>query len=285
LIQKQNMNTQVDNNSFDLVWNYLENRHGYDFSEYSRSTIDRRIGQFMTREKLSSPTELMHKLMADKMFHVKMTEALTVNFTEMFRDASFFLSLTRKVLPFLSTYPSIKIWHAGCSTGEEVYSLAILLDEFELLHKTKIYATDMNETCLKAAERGIYSFEQIKNYTKNYRASGGRKDFSMYYEAQDNGVKLNAYLKKNITFFQHNLATDHSFNEFHLILCRNVLIYFNRNLQTRVVDLFKNSLNNLGYLAIGNKENLLFNGQRNNFAFIDREEKIYRKVQFIDKKL
>ena len=165
------MNTQVDNNSFDLVWNYLENRHGYDFSEYSRSTIDRRIGQFMTREKLSSPTELMHKLMADKMFHVKMTEALTVNFTEMFRDASFFLSLTRKVLPFLSTYPSIKIWHAGCSTGEEVYSLAILLDEFELLHKTKIYATDMNETCLKAAERGIYSFEQIKNYTKNYRAS------------------------------------------------------------------------------------------------------------------
>jgi len=271
--------------SINAVLSHLEERHGYDFSDYARSTIDRRLHHFLVKEKISSPSELIDKLKMQKMFHVKLTEALTVNFTEMFRDPSFFVSLTRKVFPFLATYPSIKIWHAGCSTGEEVYSLAILLHELDLLHKTKIYATDMNETCLKTASEGIYSFEQIRHYTHNYRKAEGRKDFSCYYEATNNGARIHDFLKKNVSFFPHNLVSDHSFNEFHLILCRNVLIYFNRDLQGRVVDLFNKSLNNLGYLAIGNKENLLFNGQRKNFGIVDKEEKIYRKVVFSAQKL
>lgn len=266
--------------SLEELWSHLDQKYGYDFREYAALTIERRLKSFMLNENISEVEQVIDQLKSDPMFHVKLTEALTVNFTEMFRDPSFFVSLIRKVVPFLATYPSIKIWHAGCSTGEEVYSLAILLHELELLHKTKIYATDLNDSCLQIAQKGIYSFEQIKNYTSNYRKAGGNSDFSKYYDANKDGVQLKEFLKKNITFFQHNLVTDHSFNEFHLILCRNVLIYFNRDLQSRVVELFKLSLNNLGYLAIGNKENLLFNQQRTNFAFIDKEEKIYRKVLF-----
>ncbi|HRH64858.1 MAG TPA: protein-glutamate O-methyltransferase CheR [Bacteroidia bacterium] len=279
-MQENIKHTESKMSSFEAAFAFLRNRFGYDFSGYASTTINRRAENFLLKEQIATPDQLLEKLKDEKMFHVKFAEALTVNFTEMFRDNSFFISLKQKVLPYLATYPSVKIWHAGCSTGEEVYSLAILLYELDLLHKTKIYATDLNNSCLAVASGGLYSFERIRNYTENYRKSGGRNDFSMYYEACNNGVRFRGFLKENITFFQHNLATDNSFNEFHLILCRNVLIYFNRDLQNRAVALFGDSLINLGYLAIGNRENLLFNDQRSNFAFIDKEEKIYRKVIF-----
>lgn len=274
-----------NDNSYDEIWCLLKERFGYDFTGYSKSSVNRRLQQFMVTEKIACIEDLQVQILRHPEFHVKLAQNLTVNFTEMFRDPLFYRSLVKKVFPFLSTYPTIKIWHAGCSTGEEVYSLAILLEEYDLLKRTKIYATDINETCLFKAEKSVYSSTQVRKYTRNYILAGGRRDFSEYYTAQNNGVTFREELRRNISFFPHNLATDSSFNEFHLILCRNVLIYFNRDLQNKVVKLFLESLNNLGYLALGNKETLLFNELKTRFAFIDKEEKIYRKVMLPGRKV
>lgn len=253
---------------------------GMDFSGYARPSIARRMRVFMHREGLHDPQMLADRLELDENLARRLVNTLTVHFTELFRDPEFFRGLREQVLPFLATYPTIRIWHAGCSTGEEVYSMAILLHEVELLHKTRIYATDINTDVLQYARDGAFSPVLLDVYEQNYRKAGGRTQFSDYCEPCGGRLRMKKFLRDPITFHQHNLITDAGFNEFHLILCRNVMIYFDVDLQERATSLFHESLVNLGYLAIGTRESLRFNRQGSSFTPIDRDLKIYRKVRF-----
>ena len=252
--------------------------YGYDFSGYARASLYRRINRFLQNKQVSGITELRDKILRAPDYFEMFLQEMTVNVTEMFRDPSFFFGLRKKVLPILSTYPYIKIWDAGCSTGEELYSLAILLKEENLLHKTRIYATDVNQRVLAQAKEGIFSVSTMKEYTQSYLQSGGQQDFSDYYTARYGYAKFNHTLIENVIFYPHNLATDGSFNEFHLIVCRNVLIYFNKDLQDKVLQLFLSSLSGLGYLGLGKKESLTLLKVEKQFKVVDKEEKIFRKL-------
>lgn len=253
-------------------------RYGYDFSGYARASVYRRVKRFLENKNIASLDLLRDAIFSDPYYFENFLQEITVNVTEMFRDPSFFLSLRKNVLPLLSTYPYLKIWDAGCSTGEELFSLAILLEEVGLLDKTKIYATDINQKVLKQAKEGIFSSNNIAAYTAGYKASGGEKEFSSYYVSHYGSLKFNSSLIKNVIFYPHNLASDSSFNEFHLILCRNVLIYFNSGLQERVFKLFDESLISLGYLALGKKETLAMSDMHKNYNFVDKDNRIYRKT-------
>jgi chemotaxis protein methyltransferase CheR len=256
----------------------IHTHYGYDFSGYARASVYRRIRRFLSQKQLTSLEELRKPLFADSFFFENFLQEVTVNVTEMFRDPSFFLALRTHVLPILSTYPFIKIWDAGCSTGEELFSLAILLEEEGLLGRTKIYATDINQKVLKQAKEGIFSASHMPAYTSGYYAAGGKREFSSYYRSSYGNVKFDASLVRNVVVYPHNLATDSSFNEFHLILCRNVLIYFNRELQERVFKLFDESLVSLGYLALGKKETLAMSGISSDYDYVDKNNRIYRKL-------
>ena len=256
----------------------IKSSYGYDFSGYSRASIYRRIKRFLTNKNLASLEELKKSIFNDSFYFESFLQEITVNVTEMFRDPAFFLSLRKNVLPILSTYPHIKIWDAGCSTGEELFSLAILLQEEGLLDRTRIYATDINQKVLKQAKEGIFPASQLPATLAGYKAAGGKKEFSNYYISNYGSLKFNSSLIKNVIFYPHNLATDSSFNEFHLVLCRNVLIYFTRDLQERVFTLFNDSLVRLGYLALGKKETLSMSEVNKNFNFVDKENRIYRKI-------
>nr|WP_202409457.1 protein-glutamate O-methyltransferase CheR [Hufsiella arboris] len=251
--------------------------YGYDFTEYSKASIKRRINRLFTLDKFPSFAELRYKVINDPNYLKRFIEEITVNVTEMFRDPSFYRVLREEVLPALGTYPFIRIWHAGCSTGEEVYSMAILLKEANLYHKSLLYATDINPSVVEKARNGIFPMGMMKQYSENYIASGGKKDFSSYYSANYDLAKFDESLKQKMIFATHNLVSDSSFNEFQLIICRNVLIYFDRNLQTTVFDLFNESLENLGFLALGSKESIRFSPIAKNFKQIQRE-KIWRKT-------
>lgn len=253
-------------------------QYGYDFRGYARASVYRRIKRFLTNKHLEGIEDLKQRVLGNSYFFEDFLQEVTVNVTEMFRDPTFFLSLRSKVLPILSTYPHIKIWDAGCSTGEELYSLAILLEEAGLLNRTKIYATDINQKVLKQAKEGIFPATHIAAYTSGYYASGGKKEFSSYYTSNYGSLKFNSSLIKNVVFYPHNLATDYSFNEFHLILCRNVLIYFNRELQERVFGLFHESLVSLGFLALGKKETLSMSEISKLYDYTDKDNRIYRKT-------
>lgn len=256
----------------------IKEQYGYDFSGYARASVYRRIKRFLGQKNLKTLDELRGPLFTDSFFFENFLQEVTVNVTEMFRDPSFFLSLRQNVLPILSTYPFIKIWDAGCSTGEELFSLAILLHEEGLLNRTKIYATDINQKVLKQAKEGIFPAKNIPASTKAYYAAGGKREFSGYYTSNYGSVKFNSELVQNVVFYPHNLATDSSFNEFHLILCRNVLIYFSRTLQERVLSLFDESLVSLGYLGLGKKETLVMSGISANYNPVDKVNRIYRKL-------
>lgn len=256
----------------------LKEDFGVDLNGYEPASLERRIEKFMIRKGIPDITRLLELIRSDTLFHVKLVQCITVNYTEMFRDPSFFSSLRTKVLPYLSTYPSLKIWIAGCSTGEEAYSMAILLHELGLLEHSRIYATDINESVLEKARSGRYSVEQIKSYALNYQKAGGLKDFSRYFIPGPEDATVHDFLREKIVFDAHNLASGSSINEFHLILCRNVFIYFIKELQSRVIRLFSESLINLGYLGIGQKETILRDDRQHVFAVIDRDEKLYRKV-------
>jgi chemotaxis protein methyltransferase CheR len=208
----------------------------------------------------------------------KLLQELSINVTEMFRDPSFFRSIREEVIPMLQTYPFIKIWHAGCSTGEEVYSMAILLKEEGLYERCQIYATDFNHNVIQKAKAGIYSIENIRKYTANYQLAGGKASFSDYYTAQYNAVYFDPSLKKRITFAQHNLVTDGVFGEMNVIICRNVLIYFNQELQNRVISLFYESLSIGSFMCLGSRESLLFSDHLSNFSEFVEKEKIYQKI-------
>jgi chemotaxis protein methyltransferase CheR len=251
--------------------------YGYDFSDYSESSLKRRIGHYMKMRSIQSLPQLGRNLMKDEAFFEEFIQELSVTVTEMFRDPGFYKTLREKVVRRLSTYPFIKIWIAGCATGEEVYSIAILLSEENLLSRSVIYATDINQRSLITARDGIYSLDKMKSYTANYQKAGGKHSFSEYYKAKYGSVLFDKRLRQNIVFSPHNLAADTSFNEFQLIVCRNVLIYFNAILQNKVIDLFYQSLCTFGYLGLGNKESLLFSDKIKFFKTIDRKEKIFIK--------
>jgi chemotaxis protein methyltransferase CheR len=253
--------------------------YGYDFTEYSEASVKRRIQAFMDANKIGTIKELGVRVLKDEPTFEKFIQDITVNVTEMFRDPGFYKSLRKNVIGRLATYPFIKIWIAGCSTGEEVYSMAILLREEGLLERAVIYATDINQAALQKAKEGISSIDYMKSYTENYMKAGGKNAFSDYYKAKYNSVLWDKSLRQNIVFSVHNLAMDRSFNEFQLILCRNVMIYFNQSLQNKVIDLFYESLCVFGFLALGNKESLLFSQKQKSFDEVDRKEKIYIKAR------
>ena len=252
-------------------------KYGYDFRNYASESIKRRIEQRLMLSKLPSISEMQHQLLNDKAFFETLLLDFSINVTEMYRDPSFYLALRKNVIPILKTYSYIKIWHAGCSTGEEVYLMAIFLKEEGLLNRSVIYATDINEIVLKKAKEGIYPVEKIKEFTLNYQKAGGHESFANYYTAKYDAVIMNKSLKKNMIFAQHNLATDNEFGEMHLIMCRNVIIYFDNDLENRVFGLFNNSLIRQGFLCLGSKESLSFSKYANRFEEFVSSEKIYRK--------
>ncbi|MBC8035019.1 MAG: protein-glutamate O-methyltransferase CheR [Chitinophagaceae bacterium] len=268
----------IGDDEVEILLRDLIEIYGYDFTDYSRASLKRRINRIVLIGKFPSFAELRYKLKFDPDFLKEFIEQITVNVTEMFRDPSFYKTLREEVLPRLGTYPLIRIWHAGCSTGEEVYSMAILLKEINLYHKCLIYATDINPTVLEKAMKGMFPLSQMRKYSENYLLSGGKKEFSGYYSANYEFAKFDDALREKMIFSTHNLVCDRSFNEFQLILCRNVLIYFDKNLQARVFSLFDDSLENLGYLALGTKETLRFSPLAARFRQIINAEKIWRKI-------
>ncbi|MCP4396361.1 MAG: protein-glutamate O-methyltransferase CheR [bacterium] len=252
-------------------------KYGYDFRDYARASVKRRILHRMNLSDLQNLAEMQHKVLYDTEFFERLLLDMSINVTEMFRDPLFYRALRTEVLPILGTYPFVKIWHAGCSTGEEAYSMAILLREEGLYERAQIYATDFNDLVLQKAKEGIYPVESVKEYTLNYQRAGGKAAFVDYYTAHHHSIILDRSLKKNIVFANHNLETDGVFGEMHLILCRNVMIYFNRELQDRVIHLFHKSLCRHGILSLGSKESIRFSAHVKHFEDLAADEKIYRK--------
>lgn len=259
-----------------LLVDVLE-QYGYDFTGYARASLKRRILRLFTLDKQVSFAEFRYNIGRDGGYFKRFVEQITVNVTEMFRDPTFYKTLRNTVLPQLGTYPFIRIWVAGCATGEEAYSMSILLKELNLLNKSLIYATDINPVVLEKAAQAIFPLSQMKQYSENYIASGGTKDFSSYYSANYSLAKFDEELKDKIIFSTHNLVSDHSFNEFQLILCRNVLIYFDRGLQFSVLQLFDNSLERRGYLALGTKETIDYSPVTKKYKRFEGD-KIWRKL-------
>jgi chemotaxis protein methyltransferase CheR len=252
--------------------------YGYDFRDYAPASLKRRIGDLMRDEKAASISQLQDSILHDPACFERFVVALTVNVTSMFRDPNFYLVFRTRVVPLLKTYPFVRIWHAGCSTGEEVYSMAIVLTEEGLYDRCRIYATDLNEAVLKRAKEGIYSLEYMQDYVSNYVKAGGKAAFSEYYTADNDGAIFRSSLRRNVVFSQHNLVTDRSFNEFNVILCRNVLIYFNQGLQNRVHQLLYESLGKFGVLGLGHKESISYTPYEKKYEALEEGEKLYRRV-------
>jgi chemotaxis protein methyltransferase CheR len=252
-------------------------KYGYDFRQYSQAHIRRRITNRMAMSGLENISQMQSKILNDKTFAANFLQDLSITVTEMFRDPGFYKSLRENVIPILKTYPFIKIWHAGCSTGQEAYSMAIIMQEEGLYDRTTIYATDFNQKALDQAKEGIFSNAMIKEYTANYQLSGGAESFSNYYMSNYDNVIMNQFLKKNIVWANHNLVTDSVFAEVHLVLCRNVLIYFDANLQNKVQKIFYNSLINGGILCLGSKESLRFTDLNDKYTELDKKQRIFKK--------
>ncbi|WP_411345221.1 CheR family methyltransferase [Paenibacillus sp. WLX1005] len=267
-----------ENIEIDLLLEGVHRLYGYDFRNYARASLTRRIWHHVHAEKLTSVSALQEKVLHDRSCFERLVQNLSIPVTEMFRDPQLFRMFREKVVPLLRTYPYIRIWHAGCSTGEEVYSMAILLHEEGLLDKARIYATDMNDRSLQQAREGVFGIERMQLYTKNYLEAGGTRSFSEYYTARYQSVIFQPFLRKHIIFAEHNLATDRSFNEFNVILCRNVMIYFDDKLRERVHGLFHESLSRFGILVLGSKESMQFTGYSDSYEPLDRIEKVYRKI-------
>lgn len=260
-----------------LISDLLEH-YGYDFNSYSRDSLKRRLSKIFRLEKFTSFEEFRNKILTDEGYIEHLVDRLTVNVTQMFRDSDFFTEIRKTILPELSALPQIRIWHAGCSTGEEVISLAILLFEAGLLHKTIIDATDINSIVLEKALNGIYPLSLLKLYERNYISSGGKASFSTYYTViNETSAKFKNFLTAGVTFTPHNLASDIYINKFNLIVCRNVLIYFDKELRERVFNLFDLSLVPNGYLALGEKETLKSSAIVEHYSQ-PTKEKIWKKI-------
>jgi chemotaxis protein methyltransferase CheR len=269
---------ELEDIEIGLLLEGLYRAHGFDFRDYSRGSIKRRILELMRAENLQTVSAFQNRVLHDAAALERFLLGVSVHATSMFRDPSFYLTFRKQVVPLLRTYPTVQIWVAGCSTGEEVYSLAILLQEEELYPKCRIYATDISQAVLRKARDGIFPLAAMREYTANYHQAGGTHEFSDYYTAQYDSVIFSAGLKNNVVFSEHNLATDGSFNEFQVILCRNVMIYFNKDLQARVHNLLYDSLSVFGVFGLGNKESLKFTPRANFYEHLNERDKLYRKV-------
>lgn len=261
----------------DLVVEAIYRKYHYDFRGYARASLKRRLAAALPRFGCDTLSQLQHRLLHEAEVFPAMLDFLTVQVSEMFRDPGYFRALRLKVVPLLRTYPSLKVWIAGCSAGEEVYSMAILLHEEGLLERSLIYGTDINAAALKRAEAGVYDIERVPAFTENHRLSGARGSLSDYYTAGYGHAVFDKSLKEHIVFSDHSLATDSVFAEVQLVSCRNVLIYFNRSLQDRAVGLFGDALCRKGFLGVGAKETLRFSSHAERFDEFDREDRLYRK--------
>lgn len=274
---QQEILNENENIEIELFLQAIYLKFGYDFRNYGKAHIKRRVRHRLSVSDFNNVSELIHRILHDPVFYQEILQDLSITVTEMFRDPDFYLAVRKEVVALLKTYPFIKIWHAGCATGEEVYSMAILLKEEGLLKRSQIYATDFNHMALQKARNGIYPIDRIKEYTQNYQKSGGKASFSDYYNARYESVILNESLKENIVFADHNLVTDGVFGEMNLVICRNVMIYFDKDLQNKVIKLFYDSLVAGGFLCLGSKESLRFASLARKFEVTTEQQKIYRK--------
>lgn len=275
------MNTRKDIEQIQLKF-FLEGileRYGFDFQNYANASLVRRIQKAMQVEKVDSMLQLLDRMLTDEECMTRFMNILSVDTTEMFRDPRFYIAFRKNIVPKLRERSFLRFWHAGCASGEEVYSTAIVLTEEKLYAKSRLYATDINTALLEEAKAGIFHLKTMQGYTENYIRAGGTKEFSTYYTAKYDNALLHPDLKKNIVWAQHNLVTDASFNEFDVILCRNVMIYFNRTLQNEVHDLLYESLAVGGYLMLGNRESLKFTSHESDYEEIDEQARVYRRVR------
>lgn len=260
-----------------LLLEAIYRRYHYDFRGYSMASVKRRLSQARDRFACQTYSQLQDRLLHDDSIVAELLALLTVQVSEMFRDPSYFLAIREKVLSHLRTYPSLKVWIAGCSSGEELYSFAIMMREEGLFDRTMFYATDINPEALRKAEAGIYSVDRMKQFTVNYQKAGGKGSLSDYYQAAYNNAQFDKTLRERAVFSDHSLVTDEVFSEIHLISCRNVLIYFDRDLQDRALGLFARSLVRQGFLGLGSRENLRFSEHSDSFNDFVRQERIYQK--------
>jgi chemotaxis protein methyltransferase CheR len=268
----------LEDTEVDLLLEGIHRLFGYDFRQYARSTVKRRLTEIMAQQSLGNVSELQGKLLRNSELLNAVVAALSIQVSSLFRDDKFYLAFRRKAIPILRTYPSIRIWHAGCATGEEVYSLAILLTEEGLFNKCQVYATDLNIAALETASRGVYPVANLTKSENSYGATGGSGSLRDYFQIVGNEARVLSNLTDRITFFEHNLVTDASFNEFHVILCRNVLIYFSKPLQDRVHNLLYESLVRLGILGLGSNETLHLTPKEKHFRALDEAGRLYRRI-------
>jgi chemotaxis protein methyltransferase CheR len=269
--------SDIESIEIDLLLEAVYKRSGYDFRSYARASIERRIRQFLSHLRLGSVSEIIPRVLYDEDECSRLVQYFSIPVTEMFRDPPVYRAMREQIMPMLRTWHHVKVWHAGCATGEEVYSLAILLKEEGIYQRATIYATDFNDAALQKAKEGIYSPETIQKATHNYQQAGGHASFGTYYHSRYDAVTLDSGLRDRITFANHNLVTDQAFGEMHLVVCRNVLIYFNKEIQNRALRLFTDSLVQGGFLCLGAAEDLQFTDVNRHFEAVDVKAKIYKK--------
>jgi len=269
--------SELERLEMELLLLAIYRHHGFDFRSYAPASLHRRIRRHLEAARLTTISGLTELILHDPSALQRLLHDLSVNVTAMFRDPSFFLEFRTSVVPLLRTYPTVRIWHAGCSTGEEVYAMSILLEEEGLSERCRIYATDMDSTVLDHARQGIFPLSRMKEYTSNYFAGGGKRSLSDYFTAKYDGALFAPRLAKNVLFTQHNLAMDRSFSEFNVIVCRNVLIYFDPTLKDHTLGLFSESLGTLGVLCLGRKESLRFTAFEEEFSVLSARERIFRR--------
>ena len=269
----------ADFEDLKLLLDIVHERSGIDFREYALSSLRRRVARAVSDANAGSISGLHLRLKTDDKVLQDLIRVLTVHTTAMFRDPAFFRVFRERVIPVLRTYPFVRLWVAGCSTGEEVYSLSILLQEEGLAERCRIYATDLSDRVLERARNGVFPLSAMQDYSRNYQLAGGKVPFSDYFTADSEWVIFRRHLRDNVVFGTHNLVSDASFNEFHVILCRNVMIYFRRELQERVHQLFHDSLITYGYLGLGKSETIRFTPQAGSYEALDARERIFRKIK------
>lgn len=272
------MDKELEELEIELLLTGLARHYGYDFRGYSPASLKRRVHHAMGELNVATVSDLQARVLHDEHALERFLRSLTIHVTAMFRDPDFYRTLRKQIIPALRTYPFVRIWHAGCSTGEEVYSMAIVLEEEGLYDRTRLYATDISDSALERARRGIYTAELMRKYTDGYHRAGGSADFSRYYVADGQNAIMSSQLKRNIVFSPHNLASDGSFNEFNVILCRNVMIYFGTELRDRAVKLLHDSLVRFGYLALGKKESIDPTPHASRFETLPGDQRIYKRI-------
>ncbi len=261
----------------DLLLEALYQGYGYDFRSYARASIERRVRQFQVSSGCASVAEMIPQVLHDRDFFLRLVRYFSIAVTELFRDPGVYRAVRERIVPLLKTWPHVKIWHAGCATGEEVYSLAIVLQEEGIFDRTTIYATDFNDAALDQARQGIYATDKLREATRNYQLAGGKRSFSEYYHARYEAAAMDTSLRQRVVFSNHNLVSDSAFGEMHLVFCRNVLIYFNRDLQNRVLGLITESLVHGGFLCLGTKEDLQFTDVHVRYEVVDAKARLFKK--------